>query len=112
MKKQVQWYQLQRSAANIIQMKFRATLLMRSKRENFLKKKCAAIIIQNKFRAKILERKERNCFLERNSAALVIQQWFRAHLKKKETECCTILKSRQEEHKKQTAAAMKIQVCT
>jgi abnormal spindle-like microcephaly-associated protein len=111
MNKQTQWYQLQRSAAVIIQVKFRATILMRSERENFLKMKSAAITIQNKFRDRMLGQKERRYFLEKKSAVFVIQQWFRACLRKKEREHFTLLNLQQKEHRKRTAAAIKIQVC-
>ena len=111
MKKQAQWYQLQLSAAVIIQMKFRATILMRSERENFLKMKSAAITIQNKFRARMLGQKERRYFLEKKSAAFVIQKWFRACLQKKEKEHFTLVNLQQKEHRKRTAAAIRIQVC-
>jgi len=84
---------------------------MQSERENFLKMKSAAVTIQNKFRARMLGQKERHYFLEKKSAAFVIQRWFRACLQKKEKEQFTLLNLQQKEHRKRTAAAIRIQVC-
>jgi abnormal spindle-like microcephaly-associated protein len=110
MMKQVAWYQQQRHAAVIIQQKFRATLLMRSERQHFLETKRAATLIQRMFRATILMRSERENFLKMKSAAFVIQQWFRACLQKKEKEHYKLLNLQQMEHRKHTAAAIRIQV--
>ena len=66
------------SAAIIVQQKFRATMLMRSERQHFLKQKFAVAVIQRRFRATLLMKKQVAWYQQQRQAAIIIQKKFRA----------------------------------